>query len=95
MRNVINSIANVTTTAIAVRQDRAVAAGLDTVRSFALHYPRLHQGPALKLWSGTIGKRSSEPMQGEGLRQSGMSCLSTARLSRSGRLLSGSLGTRS
>lgn len=91
MRNVIETIANVTTIAIAVRTDRAVAAGMDTVRSFAPHYPRLHAGPTLKHWSAPIGKRSKQPKQGEGLGQRGTSCLSESRLSGSGRLWSGSI----
>ena len=94
MRNVINAI-NVTTITNAVRMDRAVAAGMDTVRGFHSHYPRLHAAPALK--PASIGKRSTLALQGLGLGQRDTSCLES-RLWRSAvsvRSWSGSLRVRS
>ena len=96
MRNVINAI-NVTTITNAVRTDRAVGAGMDTVRGFHSHYPRLHAAPALKQ-PASIGKRSTLALQGLGLGQPETSCLAEPRLWRSAvsvRSWSGSLRVRS
>ena len=63
MRNVINTTANVTTTAIANRQVRTVVAGVDALRS-SLHLLRLYAAPAPKGWGQFAGKQkpADQPM---------------------------------
>lgn len=50
MRNVINTIANVTTNGISRNQVRTVKAGVDTVRA-SLHLMRAHAAPAPRYWA--------------------------------------------
>jgi hypothetical protein len=83
--------------------DRAVAAGMDTVRH-STHYPRLHRGPALKP-SLAQSKRSKWFQPRERLGQPGGSCrgslglgglrLGGRGLPQSGRSWSGSMLARS
>ena len=56
MRNVINTTANVTTTAIVNRPVRSVMAGVDGVRA-SLHHLRLYTAPAAKRWGQFAGKQ--------------------------------------
>jgi hypothetical protein len=56
MRTVVNTIANVTTTAIANRQVRTVLAGVDTLRASS-HLQRLHAAPAPQQWTYANGDK--------------------------------------
>ena len=56
MRTVINTPANVTTTAIVNRQVRTVVAGVDALRS-SLHLLRLYAAPAPMGWAKFAGKQ--------------------------------------
>jgi hypothetical protein len=56
MRNVINTIANVTASAIVNRQVRTVMAGVDTVRASS-HLLRLYCAPAPQRWAHAHGQK--------------------------------------
>jgi hypothetical protein len=56
MRNVINTIANVTANAIVNRQVRTVMAGVDGVRASS-HLLRLYFAPAPQRWTHAIGEK--------------------------------------
>ena len=56
MRNVINTIANVTANAIVNRQVRTVMAGVDTVRASS-HLLRLYFAPAPQRWTHALGQK--------------------------------------
>ena len=56
MRTVINTIANVTTTAIANRQVRTVVAGVDALRASS-HHLRLFAAPAPQQWTYADGDK--------------------------------------
>jgi hypothetical protein len=56
MRNVINTIANVTTSGIGRNQVRTVTAGVDAVRA-SLHLMRHYAAPAPKRWAQLAGKQ--------------------------------------
>ena len=56
MRNVINTIANVTANAIVNRQVRTVMAGVDGVRASS-HLLRLYFAPAPQRWTHAIGQK--------------------------------------
>jgi hypothetical protein len=51
MRNVINTTANVTTTAIVNRTVRTVLVGVDAARAASLRYLRLFAAPAPQHWA--------------------------------------------
>ncbi len=61
MRNAINTIANVTTSAIVNRQVRTVMAGVDTVRASShllrLYFAADHAAPAPQRWTDAIGQK--------------------------------------
>jgi hypothetical protein len=57
MRNVINTIANVTTSGISRNQVRTVTAGVDAVRA-SLHLMRLYAAPAPKRWGHPADKQA-------------------------------------
>ena len=61
MRNVVNTIANVTNTAIANRQVRTVMAGVDTLRASShllrLYNPAAHAAPAPQQWTCAYGQK--------------------------------------
>jgi hypothetical protein len=61
MRNVINTTANVTTTAIINREVRTVLAGVDALRAFPRHL-RLYAAPAHAAWALAVGQ---EPTAGK------------------------------
>ena len=56
MRSVINTIANVTTNAIANRTVRTVMAGVDTSRA-SLRHQRLYAAPAPQQWTYADGDK--------------------------------------
>jgi hypothetical protein len=56
MRNVINTAANVTTTAIVNRPVRTVMAGVDAMRASS-HHLRLYTAPAHQRWGQFAGKQ--------------------------------------
>ena len=55
MRSVINSVANVTTSAISNRLVRTVMAGVDVVRASSSHHLRLYAASAPQRWSAAYG----------------------------------------
>ena len=57
MRNVINTIANVTTSGISRNQVRTVKAGVDTVRA-SLHLMRAYAAPAPQHWAQPAHKQA-------------------------------------
>ena len=62
MRNVINTIANVTTTAIVNRTVRTVVAGVDAARALSLRgdlasHQRLYAAPAPQHWDHVQGQK--------------------------------------
>ena len=62
MRNVINTIANVTTTAIVNRTVRTVVAGVDAARALSLRgdlasHQRLYAAPAPQHWNHVQGQK--------------------------------------
>ena len=70
MRNIINTIANVTTNGIAVDQVRTVMAGVvDALRAAPRHL-HLYAAPAPKGWSAFTGKQKP----GAGLSGGELSC---------------------
>ena len=66
MRNVINTIANVTTSGISRNQVRTVTAGVDAVRA-SLHLSRLYSAPALGRWDAADGDlaKCQQPFAGK------------------------------
>jgi len=57
MQNIINTIANVTTAGIAVRQVRTVVAGVVDVLRAAPRHLHLYAAPAPKAWAPFAGKQ--------------------------------------
>jgi hypothetical protein len=62
MRNVINTTANVTTTAIIIREVRTVLAGVDVLRAFSRHL-RLYAMPAAAAWGLAVGEKPTAGKQ--------------------------------
>jgi hypothetical protein len=56
MRTVINTVANVTATAIVNRTVRTVVAGVDGLRAFS-HHQRLYAAPAPQQWTHADGDK--------------------------------------
>jgi hypothetical protein len=66
MRTAINTIANVTTSAIANRVVRTVVAGVDVLRA-SLHHQRLFAAPAPREWTYAEGQPFAGKQKPEGI----------------------------
>jgi hypothetical protein len=66
MRTAINTIANVTTTAIANRLVASVVAGVDVLRT-SLHHQRLFAAPAPREWTYAEGQAFAGKQKLEGI----------------------------